>query len=74
MCLTDLIEVKEAEAKCLEALKLGAEIDSTCSDVDLQCANYLLYRDDTDGARQKLLNIFNRVMEAKKKSELATEE
>lgn len=58
----------------MEALKLGAEIDSTCVDVDLQCANYLLFRDDTDGARQKLLNIYNRVVESKKKSDIAAEE
>ena len=52
----------------------GSEMDSTCVDVDLQCANYLLFRDDTDGARQKLLAIYNRVVENKNKSEIAAEE
>lgn len=61
MCLTDLLEVKEAEGKCLEALKLGYEIDNTCLDVELQSANYLLFRDDTEGARTKLLKIYNSI-------------
>jgi hypothetical protein len=61
VCMTDLLEEKQAEGKCIEALKKGAEIDSTCMDVLLQTANYMLFKDDTDGARNKLLIIYNNI-------------
>ncbi|CAM6001752.1 unnamed protein product, partial [Sphagnum balticum] len=37
-------------------------------------ANYLLFRDDTQGAKQKLLKIYNKIVELRKKSEIYPEE
>lgn len=61
VCMTDLLEEKEAEGKCVEALKKGAEVDPSCMDVVLQTANYMMFKDDTDGARSKLLQIYQNV-------------
>lgn len=61
VCMTDLLEEKEAEIKCTESLRKGAEIDPTCMDVVLQAANYSLFKDDTDGAKDKLLLIYGNI-------------
>ena len=44
VCMSDLINYKEAEGKCIEALQLGEKYDPECLDVQLQQANYLLFK------------------------------
>jgi hypothetical protein len=62
VCLTDLINEKQAEAKCKEAMELGLQMDSSCIDVKLQIANYLMWRDDFEGARKELVEIHQWIM------------
>lgn len=52
VCLTDLVNEKQAEGKCKEAMELGLQMDKTCIDVKLQIANYLMFRDDFDAAKK----------------------
>lgn len=46
VCMSDLINYKEAEAKCVESLQQGEKHDPLCLDVQLQQANYLLFKDN----------------------------
>jgi lipopolysaccharide biosynthesis regulator YciM len=49
--LTDLLEEKEAESKCIEAMEKGLKIDPKCIDIRVQKANYLMWKDDFETAK-----------------------
>ena len=55
VCLTDLIQEKEAETKCKEAMEKGLQMDKFCIDIRLQIANYQMWRDDFESAKTELL-------------------
>lgn len=63
VCMTDLLQEKEAEAKCKEAMEKGLKFDSSCIDVHLQIANYLMWKDDFDRAKGELLEVHRWIME-----------
>lgn len=59
--MTDLIDEPQAEPKCVEALKKGNEIDTSCMDVHLQTANYQLWKENEQIASAELNIIYNAV-------------
>lgn len=69
VCLSDLLQEKEAEAKCKEAMEQGLQMDKTCIDVHVQLANYLMWKDRFDEARVELVEIQRWVMEAREEYE-----
>ena len=57
--MTDLqhIPYNQLEAKCIEVLQAGKQIDPSCMDIHLQIANCMIEKDQYDQAKQELLII-----------------
>ncbi len=46
-------------------MEKGKQIDSSCIDVHVQIANYLMFKDDFEGAKAELLEIYGWIMEGR---------